>query len=89
MEKSKIWAKDRLKISDFQVGQKVLLIRRKINGHPKGIKDNQFYEIKRIENDCLILKSGKSIPPEFKVHFSYFISIQLLRNETIDDLLSD
>jgi hypothetical protein len=39
MEKSKVWIKDRLSISDYQIGQKVNVARRKRNGYPISMID--------------------------------------------------
>ena len=96
MEKSKTWITDRLTANDFQAGDTVMLVRRKKNGHPRAIKDNTTYKIKRIENDCLVLfQSDGSVsatlfqPKEFKVHFSYFLNTQIVRDEIINELLKD
>ena len=61
MEKSKTWITDRLTVNDFQTGDTVMLVRRKKNGHPRIIKDNTPYKIKRIENDCLVLFRDESV----------------------------
>ena len=95
MEKSKTWITDRLTANDFQTGDTVMLVRRKKNGHPRAIKDNTPYKIKRIENDCLVLFRDGSVsatlfqPKEFKVHFSYFLNTQTVRDEIINELLKD
>ena len=90
MEKSKVWIKDRIDISNYAVGQTVMVVRRKKNGHPRALVDNQPYQIKRIENDCLILHNLKfRTPSEVKVHFSYCLNLQLMRDEIINDLLKD
>jgi len=90
MEKSKTWITDRVDISRYKVGETVMVVRRKKNGHPRALQDNQPYQIKRIENDCLILHNSKfRTPSEIKVHFSYCLNVQLMRDEIINDLLKD
>lgn len=90
MEKSKVWIKDRISISDYQVGQSVVVVRRKQNGHPRFLVDNEPYQIKRIENDCLILHNLKfRTPNEIKVHYSYCMNLQFMRDEIINDILKD
>jgi hypothetical protein len=95
MEKTKTWITDRLTVNEFQSGD-TMLVRRKKNGHPRAIKDNTPYKIKRIENDCLVLfQSDGSVsatlfrPKQFKVHFSYFLNTQTVRDEIINELLKD
>jgi len=57
MEKSKVWIKDRLSISDYQVGQKVRVFRRKKNGYPNAMIDGESYLIREIKYDSLVLIS--------------------------------
>jgi hypothetical protein len=74
----------------YEVGQNVIVVRRKKNGYPRSLIDNQPYQIKRIENDCLILQNLKSrTPSEIKVHFSYCLNLQLMRDEIIKDILKN
>lgn len=90
VNRSKSWIKDRIDITDYQIGQSVIVVRRKLNGHPKALVDNEPYQIKRIENDNLILHNLKfRTPNEIKVHYSYCVNLQLMRDEVINDLLKD
>ena len=90
MKKTKTWIKDRISILNYNPGQCVVVARRKKNGHPRSMVDNHSYLIKRIENDCLILHNIKSgTPSELKVHWSYCLNLQLMRDEIINDLLKD
>jgi hypothetical protein len=93
MEKTKTWIKDGISRNniEFFVGQKVVVFRRKLNGYPKGLKDGILYHISKIENDCLVVYQSKSnqVSKEYKVHRTYLIPIEYLRNEIINDLLKD
>ena len=97
MERTRTWIKDGIDRSQitFFVGQKVFVFRRKPNGYPRALKDGKPYFIKRIENDCLVLYQDESVtaalfqPKEFKVHRTYLIPIEYLRDEIINDLLKD
>jgi hypothetical protein len=98
MERTRTWIKDGIDRSriEFFVGQKVFVFRRKPSGHPRALKDGVPYYIKRIENDCLVLyQEGQSPtaalfqPKEYKVHRTYLIPIEYLRDEIINDLLKD
>jgi hypothetical protein len=101
MERTRTWIKDGIdrKQIKFFVGQKVVVFRRKISGHPRSLRDGYTYTIKRIENDSLIVYQESPItsklqengfqPKEFKVHRTYLISVEYLRDEIINDILKD
>ena len=95
MIKNKIWIKDAVNngVFNFYVGQKVILSRRKQNGYPKGIKDGEIYEVKRINNDNLIIREYKDSHPylkesEYKIHYSYFVPFQTQRDILIEEILN-
>ena len=85
MEKSKIWIKDKYKRNSFCEGEKVILIRRKCNGHPKTIQYNVVYIIDYVEGDILHFKSPTS--PKLKCHYSYFLKVEDYRDEALKELL--
>lgn len=90
VKKTKIWIKDNIKITDFQVGQLIIVARRKPNGYPHSLIDDASYQIKRIEKEYLIVHNLKfRTPNELKVHYSYCLNSQLMRDEIINDLLKD
>jgi hypothetical protein len=90
MEKSKIWIKDRLSISDYQVGQKVRVVRRKKNGYPNAMIDGESYLIREIKYDSLVLISLDG-DDWFctKVHWTYCSNLKIIRDEIINDILKD
>lgn len=87
MLKTRIWHKDN--VHKFQEGDKVVVFRRKKNGHPKYLKDGVVYGVKGINGDDVIISSdglyGSKI--DYKIHKSYLIDIQFIRDELIDELL--
>jgi hypothetical protein len=101
MKRTRTWIKDGIDRSqiNFFVGQKVVVFRRKISGHPRALKDGTSYIIKVIENDCLIVYQDSPItsklqengfqPKEFKANRTYLIPIEYLRDEIINDILKD
>jgi hypothetical protein len=90
VRKTKSWIRDKININDYQIGQLVVVARRKSNGYPRHLIDDEPYQIKEIENENLILYNLKFRTPNvLKVHFSYCLNLQLMRDEIINDLLKD
>jgi hypothetical protein len=86
MEKTRIWNKDHVKIS---VGDRVVVFRRKTNGHPKSLKDGKVYKVLNIIGEDIevegdgLFKSTRRV----KVHKSYLITIDYIRDELINEIL--
>lgn len=76
----------------FLEGDEVLVFRRKSNGHPRALKDNETYIIRKIENDSLIVAQRSSDDVGFsepvKVHKTYMISKRYLREVKINSILN-
>ena len=74
-------------------GDIVYLIRRKANGHPRGLKDGVGYEIWCIEgnNDILCLNIPADDFVRFKqhvkVHKKYMSGLSYIRNKKLEELL--
>jgi len=75
----------------FLEGDEVIVFRRKNNGHPRALKDNEAYIIIKIENDSLIVAQHSSDAVGFlepiKVHKTYMISKRYLREIKINSIL--
>lgn len=84
MEKTRIWNKDNV---SFENGDRVVVFRRKKNGHPKILKDGVTYLVKSMIGNDLILEIGSNRTA--KVDRSYLVPIQLVRDEIIRNLLED
>jgi hypothetical protein len=88
MEKTKVWNKDNV---TFNIGDRVLVFRRKNNGHPRFLKDGTVYVIADKNGDDLLIDANgryKSIN-RVKVHKSYMIPIEFVRDELIKILLEE
>lgn len=75
----------------FFIGDEVIVFRRKNNGHPRSLKDNENYIIRKIENDCLFVSKNSSIiiSELIKVHKTYMISKRYLREVKINSILKE
>jgi len=75
----------------FLEGDEVVVFRRKNNGHPRALKDNETYIIRKIENDSLIVahhsSDGVGFLEAIKVHKTYMISKRYLREIKINSIL--
>lgn len=82
---------DRIKrgIITYQVGDEVVVVRRKKNGYPRGLKDDVIYIIKDIEGDNLIVSEpiNDRWHQPVKVHRSYVGNKSALRDIKIDEIL--
>lgn len=87
--------KDKIKRgkTKFIEGDEVVLFRRKKNGYPRSLKDNEAYIIRKIENDCLFVAQRSSDNIGFlqpiKVHKTYMIKKQFLREIKINSILKE
>jgi hypothetical protein len=88
MEKTRIWNKDHVKIS---VGDRVVVFRRKTNGHPKSLKDGKVYKVLNIIGEDIEVEGEgffKSVI-RIKVHKSYLITIDFVRDELISQIIGE
>jgi hypothetical protein len=76
---------------DFIAGDEVMFFRRKSNGYPKGLNDDDFYIVRKKENDSLIVAKhsldGVGFLQPIKVHKTYMISKRFLREIKINNIL--
>lgn len=79
--------------TEFIEGDEVMVFRRKPNGHPRGLNDDEFYIVQKIENDSLIVAQHSSDGVGFlqpvKVHKTYMISKRFLREIKINSILKE
>lgn len=91
MIKSKTWVKD--KYFEYELGDLVKLVRKKKNGHPKALKLGESYRVIKVENQDLFLKNQKSEEGSdfriVKVNKDYFVPIEKMRDELINDILTN
>lgn len=79
----------------FFIGDEVIVFRRKNNGHPRSLKDNETYIVRKVENDCLIITEARIgyetsfIDEHKKVHKTYMISKRYLREVKINSILKE
>jgi hypothetical protein len=87
MMRSKTWIKDRY--FGYVSGKIVKLVRKKKNGHPRALELGKCYRIKRVENYDLFVETLEGEHIIVKVHKDYFVPIQEMRDELINDILSN
>jgi len=85
--KSKIWVKD--KNFQYKSGDIVKCVRKKKNGHPKYLNLGGCYVVRRVENDDLFVQEMNTEYDLSKVNKNYFVPIIKMRDELINDILSD
>jgi len=85
--RSKTWVKDRG--FNFSVGDMVKLVRKKPSGHPRSLELGCSYVVRKVENDDLFVQDKYTNSDLTKVNKNYFVPIMLMRNELINDILSD
>ena len=87
MEKTKLWHKDN--VGKFRKGDRVVVFRRKKNGHPKCLKGGIVYTIKGIKGEDVIISSDvlSNFKQDYKIHKSYLIDIQFIRDEIISKII--
>ena len=76
----------------YEMGDEVVLLKRKKSGYPKSIKDGDIYIVQQIENDHLIVNQhssdGKGWLQSIKVHRSYMIPKYALRDINLKKILN-
>jgi hypothetical protein len=91
MIKSKTWVKDRY--FEYKPGDIVKLVRKKKNGHPRALELGKMYKILKIENNDLFvndaIKMNLNGGTYVKVNKDYFVPINMMRDELINDILDN
>lgn len=79
----------------WQVGQKVILIKKKQNGFPNHLEIGDILEISNMiissssKHILLEFRGKKSKTDRFKIHSSYFTDIASYRDQIIDGILEN
>jgi len=88
--------KDKIKkgLISYNVGDEVVIYKRKANGHPRSIKDGVNYVIKHIDSDGHIIvaqhsSDGIGFLQSIRVHKMYVINKSLLRDIKLNSLLDE
>jgi hypothetical protein len=76
----------------YNVGDEVVVFRRKPNGHPRALKDGIPYVIKKIDLDGHLMVSQRSSDgigflQQVRVHKMYMMSISVLREIKLNSIL--
>lgn len=72
----------------YNIGDEVIVYRRKRNGYPKFLKDNVVYIIADILPDGRLRLSDGNFYLKHKVHKKYVINKSLLRDIKLDYILN-
>ncbi len=79
-------------IITYHKGDDVVILRRKLSGYPRGIKDGEVYNIREVINDDIVVSQkssdGTGWLQSIKVHKTYMISKRILRNIKLEEILS-
>lgn len=92
---------DKWKINDmikrgmitYHKGDDVVILRRKLSGYPRGIKDGETYIIRQVINDDIVVAQhsldGIGWLQSIKVHKTYMITKRILRNIKLNSILDE
>lgn len=77
-------------IIDYQVGDEVVIFKRKKNGHPRSIKDDTTYIIKKIDYDghLHVIPKNFNIVHATRVHKMYMIQLSILREIKLNSIFN-
>jgi hypothetical protein len=85
--------KDKIKrgLIPYEIGQEVVILRRKPNGHPRSIKDGVTYIVKSIDSDGHLTvaehsSNGIGFLQSIRVHKMYVINKSLLRDIKLESI---
>lgn len=75
----------------YEIGQEVVILRRKPNGHPRSIKDGVTYIVKSIDSDGHLTvaehsSNGIGFLQSIRVHKMYVINKSLLRDIKLESI---
>jgi hypothetical protein len=75
----------------YNLGDDVILFRRKNNGYPNKIKDDITYTIEEINHDghVFIREKNSDLFARIKVHKSYLINKSILREIKLNSILGE
>jgi len=87
--------KDRIKkgLVPYNIGDEVVILKRKSNGHPRAVKDGVVYIVKQIDLDGHITVAQRSsdgvgyLQP-IRVHKMYLINKSVLRDIKLNSILN-
>jgi len=75
----------------YSPGDALLLIRRKSNGYPNAIKDDEQWILKKVDGEFLIIRrhssDGVGWLQEKRIHRTYFVPKNYLRDLKLEELL--
>lgn len=69
---------------NYQVGDKVILFRKNINGYPKKMSFDIYYDVKHVTNDKLCISIDRS---DIYINKMYFLPINIYLSIVRDDKL--
>jgi hypothetical protein len=77
----------------FQKGDVVKVFRRKVNGYPRGLKDDEEYFVRNIDSDSLFVAQHSSdgigwLSP-IRVHKTYMMNKTTLRDIKLNSILGE
>lgn len=76
----------------YSPGDELVLIRRKSNGYPNAIKDDERWFLKKVDSEYLIIAKrpldGIGWLQEKRIHRTYFIPKVFLRNLKLEEILN-
>lgn len=77
----------------FQKGDVVKVFRRKVNGYPRGLKDDEEYFVRNIDSDSLFVAQHSSdgigwLSP-IRVHKTYMMNKNTLRDIKLNSILGE
>lgn len=78
-------------VVNYNIGDQLVLIRRKGNGYPNSIKDGEEWFLKNIDRDFLIIRKHSTDGiglQEKRIHKTYFLPKHYLRNIKLEEILS-
>ena len=90
MIKSKTWVKDRY--FEYKKGDVVKLVRKKENCHPRSLSFGVNYKVLKVENEDLFVQKLDDQELEFRIikaNKNYFVPIDKMRDELINDILKN
>jgi len=75
-------------IPRYEVGDIVVLVRKKQDGYPRFLEFGKNYKVKRVENETVFLQVLNGEDPISKVHYSYLLPLFKYRELSINKILN-
>jgi hypothetical protein len=81
-------------VVSYQVGDEVVVLKRKSNGHPRSIKDGVVYVVRNVDLDGHITVAQHSLDgvgflQPIRVHKTYMIVKSILRDIKLNSILNE